>query len=325
VAVAYVTELTKSSRRGQLIAAYQFTAPLGFLAAAYCSSWVIPHLGWQAMFYIGAIPAFLTLIVRVFVPESPRWLARHGRIEQADKVLTDIERRMLKKSGSLPPLVVAPIPAISESTAAGRFSELFSSHYMRRTLTLWIIWICASTIGYGLLAWLPTIYRTVYKMPLEEIFRFATMSGVGSLVGGVAGILLVDLIGRRLIFIVSFSLATLAMVALWYFNQSQAITPTLVVTFATLGVGATAIGQVVLWGYTSESYPTRIRAFATGTASVWGRAATLIMPIAVGFLLANSGVNAIYLVFAFMGFIGLVIVILFALETRGRRLEELSP
>jgi MFS transporter, putative metabolite:H+ symporter len=115
------------------------------------------------------------------------------------------------------------------------------------------------------------------------------------------------------------------MVALWYFNQSQAITPTLVVTFATLGVGATAIGQVVLWGYTSESYPTRIRAFATGTASVWGRTATLIMPIAVGFLLASSGVNAIYLVFAFMGFIGLVIVILFALETRGRRLEELSP
>ncbi len=207
----------------------------------------------------------------------------------------------------------------------GGFVELFSPLYAKRTFVLWTVWIAASTISYGLLAWLPTILKTIYKLPLDQVLRFATITSIFGVVGAVLGIVLVDRIGRRKLFFAAFAITTVALLGVWYMSVGKEISPTVIVTLATIGFGAVGMCQVTLWGYTSECYPTRIRAFATGTASVAGRVATVIMPIAVGALLATSGVNSIYLTFGLIALVTAAVVAMFAIETRGRRLEELSP
>jgi MFS transporter, putative metabolite:H+ symporter len=83
--------------------------------------------------------------------------------------------------------------------------------------------------------------------------------------------------------------------------------------------------QLGLWTYTPELYPTTVRSFGSGTASAWARAASILAPNAVGFLLARSSMSAVFLMFAIMGLIGVIGVLLCRVETRGRLLEEVSP
>src|SRR5438034_868254 len=83
-----------------------------FDALAIAATWVVPTLGWQWMFYIGAVPAVIALVLRRLLPESPRWLASRGRLEEADRTLRTIEDEVSRTSGkSLPPLP-ADIPPI---------------------------------------------------------------------------------------------------------------------------------------------------------------------------------------------------------------------
>src|SRR3981189_3506587 len=79
VAAVFISELAKAHGRGRFVLLYELVFPIGLSAAALVGLWVVPHLGWQWMFVIGALPAFLALVLRWLLPESPRWLAVRGR------------------------------------------------------------------------------------------------------------------------------------------------------------------------------------------------------------------------------------------------------
>jgi MFS transporter, putative metabolite:H+ symporter len=84
------------------------------------------------------------------VPESPRWLARHGDLTKADQIMTDIETTVERESGRpLPPVT----KTVDSQSSSGHWTRLFEGIYLRRTITVWIMWFCAATIGYGLLVW----------------------------------------------------------------------------------------------------------------------------------------------------------------------------
>jgi putative MFS transporter len=73
-----------------------------------------------------------------------------------------------------------------------------------------------------------------------------------------------------------------------------------------------------------EIYPTPIRALGSGTASAWLRLASIVGPTIVGAILAGSGVAFVFLFFALIGLAGGLVVFLFAIETRGKILEEIA-
>src|SRR5437868_14808448 len=91
VAAVYISELTRAKNRGRFVLLYELVFPIGLVAVSLTSLWVVPHLGWQWMFYIGALPAILALVLRAVLPESPRWLAVRGRNAEADVALSMIE------------------------------------------------------------------------------------------------------------------------------------------------------------------------------------------------------------------------------------------
>src|SRR4051794_25115511 len=74
VAAVYISELTKAQNRGRFVLLYELVFPIGLTGASLLGLWIVPHLGWQWMFYLGAIPAVVALGLRVLLPESPRWL-----------------------------------------------------------------------------------------------------------------------------------------------------------------------------------------------------------------------------------------------------------
>ena len=137
VAATYISELTRAKNRGRFVLLYELVFPIGLVAVSLTRLWVVPHLGWQWMFYIGALPAILALVLRALLPESPRWLAVHGRTAEADAALSLIERETQKSTGQpLPPVqpvvattrparvAVRPVRADLSAPHAGRLGDL---------------------------------------------------------------------------------------------------------------------------------------------------------------------------------------------------------
>jgi MFS transporter, putative metabolite:H+ symporter len=318
VAATYISELTKAKGRGRFVLLYELVFPIGLVAASLVGLWVVPRFGWQWMFVIGAIPAILALILRRLLPESPRWLAVHGRDAEAHAALTLMEREVEKAIGRpLPP----PQPIIASRAARASWSDLFGPLYLRRTLVVWVIWFTAYLVNYGIAVWLPTLYRTVYQLPLDTSLRYSLITQVVGLVGTVVCALAIDRVGRRPWFALAFAGAAISLIALGLRGAGPAERVLVYVTVAYFFVSTINIGVYL---YTPELYPTRTRALAVGTASAWLRLASMIGPTIVGLMVA-TGLGTVFLGFGIVAAFAAVITALFAVETKGRVLEEISP
>src|SRR5665213_2930381 len=139
IMITYINEFSKAAGRGRFALGIQVLFAVGLVGSALLGVWVVPTLGWQWMFYIGALPALLALPLRWIVPESPRWLASKGRFEEADRILRHIEAIAVRNGRTLLPL---PPDLPVAQPARCRFGDLFRGIYLKRTLTVWCLWIC---------------------------------------------------------------------------------------------------------------------------------------------------------------------------------------
>ncbi len=156
IAQSLLSEMIPASRRGKYIALMDGFWPLGFVAAGCLSYFLLPLTGWRSIFLVLALPAVFVLAIRFLIPESPRWLEQAGRREQADRVLRDIEARVMRSLGltELPPPLRQPQRERSRPGFFSAFAELWSPAYRRRTLTVWGLWFFALLGFYGLTSWL---------------------------------------------------------------------------------------------------------------------------------------------------------------------------
>lgn len=322
LAATYVSEIAKAKARGRFVLIYQLLYPIGLMSASLISLVVVRNFGWQWMFAIGAFPAFMMIAIFRAVPESPRWLARKGRVGEADRVLTAIEADV--GAGTiLPPVVpAAPARAGTSAGAPGRIADLFRGPYRRRTLCLWLMWFCASSAGYGLLIWLPTLFAKFYHLSVQQSLNYSAVGNVAALATGILAALLIDHVGRKALFAVSFFFTGLPLLALAAWTDASAVT---VMALAALATASISAAQLSVWAYTPENYPTRIRAFGVSTASAVARAASMIAPSVVGYLLAVASIKAVFLLFGVIAMVGVVAILWFGQETSGRTLEEISP
>jgi putative MFS transporter len=210
---------------------------------------------------------------------------------------------------------------VSTRDQRASLSDLFGATYLRRTLVVWVIWFAAYFINYGLVIWLPTIFRTVFKLPLDVSLRYGLITQFAGLVGTFICALTIDTVGRRPYFAVSFAVAavTLGMLAMEPNPTAEQIVVHIAVAYffvSTINIG--------VYLYTPELYPTRARALGVGTATAWLRFASMIGPTAVGYMIAG-GLQSVFWMFATAALLAAVVTGAFAIETKGRVLEEVSP
>lgn len=319
VAAAYINELSTAHRRGRFFLLYEMIFGIGLTAAALVGYWVVPRFGWRSMFVIGTLPAILALVLRRLLPESPRWLVNRGRVSDAERVVQRLERYATERGAELAP--VEPRLGIAERTAT-RWSELFSDRYRRRTIIVWAIWFCCYFATYGITTWLPTLYRTVFRLDVATALRYGLMTNLAGLVGDLLVAFAIDRVGRRAWFGLAFVLGALPLAALWWL---RAPTARIVVLCASLSYVFVASNSLVCYLYTPEIYPTRMRALGSSVATAWLRIGSAIGPIAVGYLLVRANLGAVFLMFALVSLVGAAVAGPFAIETRERVLEEVSP
>jgi len=320
VASAYINEFIGAEKRGRFFLLYEVIFPIGLMFAGMAGYFLVPIYGWKAMFIVGLIPSVLTIPLRWFMPESPRWLASKGRVAEANAVVKLLEDSATKRGFVLRDPVVRPID--SKATSRSDWRELFKGIYLKRTLMIWGLWVCVYMINNGLVTWLPTLYKQVFHLPLQTSLAYGWITSSVGVIASIACALLIDKVGRKRWYSIAFLVATAPLMALAWISTASAIQ---VLIFATAAYAVLQTIAFSLYLYSAELYPTRLRAVGTGFGSAWLRAGSSIGPILVGTIVADLGIQYVFAAFAAVALVGGLVTLLFAIETKGRVLEELSP
>ena len=318
---SYVTELVPQHMRGRAMAFNQFVMFAAAPVAAILSYWLVPTSpfgidGWRIVVLAGSAGAVIVWFIRRAVPESPRWLATHGRVAKGEAVVQRIEAIVARQSGhALPP----PLPAIEQPVQQrASFAELLRPPYRTRFIMLIAFNFCQAIGYYGFANWVPTLLIgqgiTVTKSLLYSfIIAFAMPAGP------MLAMLYADKIQRKWL-IVGGALAVI--VCGLAFGQMKAAVPLII-----LGVLISLAGQtisVAFHAYQAELFPTAMRCRASGIVYSASRIGAMLSGFFIAFLLRDFGVAGV-----FTGITGCMLVVAVAIgvfgpRTNGVRLEELN-
>ena len=195
VAATLVTEYVPGRARGRFMVLLESFWAVGWLLAALIAYFIIPVTGWRTAFLIGALPALYTMVIRMHLPESVRYLLKKGKIEEARKIVSSLEERCHMEPR---PLEVTGKDVAEETK--GSFTSLWTSRFIKRTVMLWLVWFGIVFSYYGVFMWLPSL---VFKQGFTVVktFEYVLVMTLSQLPGYAAAAWLVDRLGRRYIYL----------------------------------------------------------------------------------------------------------------------------
>ncbi|MBT2369559.1 MFS transporter [Streptomyces sp. ISL-10] len=319
VAATYINEIARSDRRGRFVLLYEAVFPAGLATATLVAVWVVPHLGWRAMFLIGTVPVLFAALLPRHVAESPRWLLARGRVEEAERAMARIEAEVVHATrGPLP----APVLAVqAEESSQGRLRELFAGRYLRRTAVVSVLWFVAYYVNHGISTWLPSLYTQNFGLDLSTALGYTLLSNVTGLLGTLLVALVIDRTGRRPALVAALGGSTVVLGTLALAGGTSGSQVALFASGTTFFLYAVNTG---LYLYSPELYPTRNRAKGAAFGGLWNRLGVILGPVTVGAILGAGGsLSLIFAQFAAVAAVGAVVALL-AVETKGRTLEELN-
>ena len=292
VAMTYIGEMFPSRVRGAFQARILMFGLIGIPATAYVARFTVPQAdwGWRAVFIWGSLAVFFPLFARR-LEESPRWLEHRGRHDEAEAVLTRIERESGRADNSSA-LEGGSFQTRQVNQDAARESigvkGLIRSGAGGRALLLISVWFCQTLGFYGFNAWVPTLLA-------EQGFSIARTLAQSSAIsiGVVPGAWIASMIADRwerkyLIAIVAVLVGTFGMIYGLSFNSW------IIVTFGFLVAMTQQVFAPILYAYTAECFPTNARNTGAGLSYGIGRLGNAVGPLIVAFLFMTYGYRSVF-------------------------------
>ena len=321
VDVPLVQEFVPAYKRGWVSGLTTSLLPAGNLLGAISGAFLAPIIGWRGLFVVGLLPALLVLMIRVWVPESPRYLMRMGRYAEA--------RKSLAWALQVTPEEIELPSAYAEEKTQWR--ELFK--YPRSIATGCLTGL-AQTGGIGLILWAPTLFVLILKIAPAEAAYLMIWVSLAGILGRLAASYLSDAMGRRHSgMLICFGAAPFMALA-GYLND--AYIGALSVFFALcmiqrfFGDGSYAI----IGPYLAEVWPLRLRGSGMGLCYGVGNVGKIIGPLGLALIVGSSNyispkasVDAVLPAFLYLGFWYALAALTFWLigfETKSRSIEEID-
>jgi SP family galactose:H+ symporter-like MFS transporter len=325
----FVAESMPAAIRGATLVAYQVAAVvgiiLGYLAALALSS-VVESLGWRVMLGLAAVPALILIPALLRLPETARYLVLKGDIDAA--------RASLMRTNAADDVdsVLAGIESALVSEGRGYLKEMLHKPYLRATLFVvglgFFIQITGinATIAYG-----PRIFQAMGISTNTQAILMAMLVQCIALVAVLASMSVVDRWGRRPILLTGITImivSQLLMVVTFATQRGDTFT-TAQVILGFLGLAGVNIGFVfgfgaLVWVYSSESFPARLRGY--GASAMLGSDLLANIIIVQFFLTVLNSVGGAWSfgIFAILAVLAWIFVWRLAPETKGRELESIQ-
>jgi putative MFS transporter len=316
----YLSEFVPRVRRGRQIAwAYTFgfcgVPVAALLGGRFVAQRELLIDGWRWLLVLGGVGALCAWLLRRRLPESPRWLSVHGRADEADRVVGDIERTVERESGRPLP----PVPeAVEEPTTRLPLSAMFGPDYRRRTVMLWVFQIL-QTVGYYGFGSLAPVVLIAKGFPVVASLGYAAISFLGYPIGAALSVPLVERFERKHLIVVSaLGMAALGVV----FGAAR--TPWLIVAAGFLLTVCSNVFSNGFHIYHTEIFPTRIRSSAISIAYSLSRATSAVLPFAAIAVLDRLGATAVFAGSAALLGVLCLNVGLLGPRSTGRQLEDVA-
>ncbi|WP_431903723.1 MFS transporter [Amycolatopsis thermoflava] len=300
---ALVAEFAPAGRRNRLNAIVYSGVPAGGVLASLLAIVLADAVGWRGLFWVGALPILLVLPLAVVkLPESAKWLAARGRVDEA--------RAVSERTG---------VPLVAEPPVTDRvgFPALASRALAWPTALLGLMSFAGLLLTYGLNTWLPKImadngYGKSYSL------TFLLVLNLGAIIGGMLASLWADRAGAKRVVVTTFVLAALTL-ALLPLDLPLA---GLLLAVAVAGVGTIGT-QVLIYGLVSNYYPTRARAAGVAWCAGFGRLGGIVGPV-IGGLLVGAGLGGTTAFYIFAG-VALAAALVTALVPRAQHADLPVP
>ncbi|WP_081082729.1 MFS transporter [Burkholderia cepacia] len=315
----YISELVPKHIRGRAFATGQ---AIGFTAVplvAFLSYLLVPHSffgldGWRWVVLLGAHGGIFVWWVRLRLPESPRWLAQKGRLEEADAVLRRLEIQVERQYGG--PL---PAPTPSEPAAPqASFRDMWVKPFGKRTVMLVIFHVCQTIGYYGFASWVPTLLIK-QGVTVTHSLMYSSIIAIAAPIGPLLGLLIADRFERKTVIVV---MSLINVVCGLLFSQFRDT-----IFLVAMGVCLTLAGNIISFtyhAYQTELFPTSIRARAVGFVYSWSRLSAIFSAFIIADILKHFGTSGVFVFIAGAMTIVMLCIGFMGPRTRNVGLEQLS-
>jgi MFS transporter, putative metabolite:H+ symporter len=313
---AYITELVPSGTRGRAFAVNQSVMFIAVPIVAFLCWWLVPLTpygidGWRWVVLIGAAASMVIWVLRLFVPESPLWLARHGRTEEAAKILATLEASAGAAAARKPASTMAP----ARVPAQAGFADLFKPPYLPLVVMFMVFNFCQAFGFYGFANWVPTLLVqkgiTVTKS-LEYSFIVAFAYPIAPLLASTFA----DRLERK--WIICGACVAIILLGTAF---SQLTVPALLILTGVLLTAANMTMSYAYHAYQTEVFPTAIRARASGLVYSMSRISAMFSGFIVAHMLKVSGVGGVFGLITAAMILVIVVIAAFGPAVRGKPLD----
>ena len=340
LAPAYISEIAPAELRGRLASLQQLAIVVG-LFASFLSNYAIAHLAgdagqpfwlgytaWRWMLGVEALPALVYLVGALLVPESPRWLAAHGRVDEA--------RAIFVRLGESPDLAVAQT---ASELGRPRLADVLVPGTRRLLPIVWAgIWLSAfqQLVGINVVFYYGSTLWQAAGFDESRALLINVISGAVNIGSTLVAIALIDRLGRRPLLLagsagMAVSLGILAVVfgsavqdaaGTLQLGKTEAMVALLAANGFILAFGV-SWGPAV-WVLLGEMFPNRIRGSGLAIAAAVQWVANFAISVSFPSLLASIGLGGAYGLYALAAAASFVFVLRKVSETRGRTLEQMG-
>ena len=274
------------------------------------------NMNWRIQYMIPSVLSIIaSLLIAKKFPESPRWLESQGRVEEADAIMTKIEKEIEASTGKpLPPVMEEP-----KQVKQLPYSALFKGKLLQRTIVGSLVLIGMNTIQYTLMTWMPSLLRSLGYDTSQS--QFMTMFGLfGAPFGIFIASLIMDKIPRRVMGVIL--LAVMAVLGI-ITGQQTTMTALIVSTFFL----NTAIYMYVCYAsavYVPEMWPTSAKMSGSGFCNAMGRVSNIFFPFLVTYVAGSVGSSGVFILISVVAAVIAVCILIFGVETRGESVEDIG-
>lgn len=298
----YISELAPSGKRGRISVLTFLIGIVGQAVTPFVALALVPNfiIGWRVLFAIGGVIALIAISLRFKLPESPRWLVLHGKVDEAEKIVKGMESFAVRKGYSL-----EKPKGLALNPERGKFptSYLFSKEYAPRLLALASMWFFWYIGNYGFLGDAATLI-TAHNTTIANSILFLAVGAVGYPIGALVMVKFADRFERKLLIFSATVVWFLGMALIGAF-----ISNLMIMIGAFLASLALGLYLQVAYTFTSESYPTRARAsgfaLSDGIGHIGGALGALALPLVVAAFGFSVGFVAIGITGLISGLIAL--------------------